>query len=188
MKAPVPELPTDLVPVGHITGAFGLQGWVKIHPYSSDATALLHAKTWWLGKAVKIGSTEVDPSAVQDVEKLEAKLQGDAVVARIMGIATRDAAENLKGHVIQIQRSHFPVLSNNEYYWTDLIGMNVVNLQGEHLGVVEELIDNGAHPILRVVKATEDDQREYLIPFVEKFVPVVDQKGHSIKVDWGLDY
>ena len=182
------KIPADLILVGHITGAYGVQGWVRIHPYSAEASALLHAKTWWLSKTA-------DGIEAHDVEKLEAKVHGDDVVARIMGIAGRDAAEGLKGHVVQIQRSHFPVLSNNEFYWLDLIGLAVENLQGESLGVVTDLIDNGAHPILRVVQTGSDQQaqelvsgREYLIPFIEHFVPVVDQKNKKITVDWGLDY
>ena len=183
------KIPADLVLVGHITGAYGVQGWVRVHPYSAEASALLHAKTWWLSKPAA-GVAE------HDVEKLEAKIHGEDVVARMMGIVGRDAAEALKGHVVQIQRSHFPVLSNNEFYWLDLIGLAVENLQGESLGVVADLIDNGAHPILRVVKAeavsASDQQpaseREYLIPFVEHFVPNVDQKNKKITVDWGLDY
>jgi len=185
------KIPADLVLVGHITGAYGVQGWVRVHPYSAEASALLHAKTWWLSKTAA-GVAE------HDVEKLEAKIHGDDVVARIMGIVGRDAAEGLKGHVVQIQRSHFPALSNNEFYWLDLIGLAVENLQGESLGVVADLIDNGAHPILRIVKTAvnaPDQQaqepasdREYLIPFVEHFVPDVDQKNKKITVDWGLDY
>ena len=183
------RIPSDLVLVGHITGAYGVQGWVRIHPYSADADALLHAKTWWLGKSAAPG--KVEPETFHDVEKLEAKIHGDDVVARIMGIAGRDAAEALKGHVVKIARSHFPVLSGNEFYWLDLIGLDVVNLQGEVLGVVADLIDNGAHPILRVVRTDASKsgvEHESLIPFVEHFVPEVDQKNKKITVDWGLDY
>jgi 16S rRNA processing protein RimM len=180
--------PADLVSVGHITGAYGVQGWVRIHPYSADASALLHAKTWWL---VRDQGSEGSATELHDVEKLEAKRHGDAVVARIMGIVGRDAAEALKGSVVQIQRSHFPVLGNNEFYWLDLIGLAVENDQGESLGVVTDLIDNGAHPILRVAQAkTEENSpvREYLIPFVEHFVPTVDQKNKKILVAWELDW
>ena len=179
--------PTDLIPVGHITGAYGVQGWVRIHPYSADAGALLHAKTWWLSRP---------GSVAQDVEKLEAKRHSDDVVASLMGFVGRDAAEGLKGNVVHVQRSHFPALSTNEFYWLDLIGMAVVNVQGENLGLVVDLIDNGAHPILRVVLTTAQAveptesivSREFLIPFVERFVPDVDQKNKKITVDWGLDY
>lgn len=195
-RAMTTHVPTDLISVGHITGAYGVQGWVRIHPYSADASALLHAKTWWVGKSERRLEALTE---VKNVEKLEAKLHGDDVVARIMGIVGRDAAEALKGFVVQIQRSHFPVLSNNEFYWLDLIGLAVENCQGESLGIVADLIDNGAHPILRVVQTeeletlaaksrTSPSAREYLIPFVEHFVPSVDQKNKKIIVDWGLDY
>ena len=179
-------VPADLIPVGHITGAYGVQGWVRIHPYSADAAALLHAKTWWLSRS---------DSVAQDVEKLEAKRHGDDVVASLMGFVGRNAAEGLKGNVVHVRRSHFPPLTTNEFYWLDLIGLAVVNTQGESLGQVVDLIDNGAHPILRVVliaaqptDPAEPASREFLIPFVAHFVPEVDQNNKKITVDWGLDY
>jgi 16S rRNA processing protein RimM len=109
-----------------------------------------------------------------------------------MGVAGRDAAEALKGAAVQISRSHFPALSDDEFYWLDLIGLEVENLQGEQLGVVRDLMDNGAHPILRVappqVPGDEKAQQEILIPFVDHFVKTVDQKIKKITVDWELDY
>jgi 16S rRNA processing protein RimM len=196
-------IPPDLIPVGHITGAYGVQGWVKIHPYSPEASALLHAKTWWIGRPSgrSTSTSDIHSEAladVHDVDKLEAKFHGDGLVARMMGVVGRDAAENLKGSVVHVQRSHFPVLSGNEFYWLDLIGLAVENCQGENLGVVSNLIDNGAHPILRVTQVNDQSNhesiqgealaREYLIPFVDHFVPCVDQKNKKIIVDWGLDY
>jgi len=174
-------VPEDLVLVGHVTGAYGIKGWVKIRPYSSDADALLYAKTWWL-----------DKPALQDVEAMQAKVHGDDVVAQLMGVADRSAAEALKGAAVHVRRSHFPPLSTDEYYWIDLIGLAVENLQGEGLGTVADLMDNGAHPILRVVATSPlpgaDKPKEWLIPFVDQFVKTVDQQGKKITVDWGLDF
>jgi 16S rRNA processing protein RimM len=174
-------IPDDLVLVGHVTGAFGIQGWVRIKPYSADADALLHAKTWWL-----------DKPDLRDVDMMQAKTHGEDVVAQLMGVADRNAAEALKGTAVQIRRSHFPPLSNDEFYWVDLIGLTVENLQGESLGTVNDLMDNGAHPILRVtVPETPDADKapqELLIPFVDQFVKTVDQAGKKITVDWGFDY
>lgn len=173
------KIPEDLVPVGHITGAYGLQGWVRIRPYSDDADALLNARTWWL-----------DKPAMRDVEVMQSRIHTDDVVAKLMGVADRDAAEALKGATVQVARSHFPALSDNEFYWIDLIGLEVENLQGQHLGSVRDLMDNGAHPILRVtpMAATEDKPQEMLIPFVEQFVITVDKAAKKITVDWGFDY
>jgi len=174
------QIPEDLVLVGHVTGAYGIKGWVRIRPYSSDADAMLHAKTWWLDKPV-----------LRDVDMMQAKMHGEDVVAQLMGVADRDAAEALKGAVVQVRRSHFPPLDDDEFYWVDLIGLAVENLQGEALGAVADLMDNGAHPILKVVSpvvAVGEKPKEWLIPFVDQFVKTVDQAGKKITVDWGLDF
>ncbi len=167
--------PSDLVLVGHITGAFGIAGWVRIRPYSSDAGAMLGAKTWWL-----------DKPAMQDVDVRQVKAHGTDVVAQLVGYADRNAAETLQGAQILISRSRFPVLADGEYYWTDLIGMQVVNLAGQSLGQVADLMDNGAHPILRVQPV--DSKEERLIPFVAQYVKEVDQPARVIRADWGLDF
>lgn len=173
-------IPDDLVLVGHVIGAFGIQGWVRIRPYSADADAMLHAKTWWL-----------DKPTLRDVDMMQAKHHGEDVVARLVGVADRNAAEALKGATVQIRRSHFPPLSDDEFYWVDLIGLAVENLQGEILGSVVDLMDNGAQAVLQVqappAPGTEKP-KEWLIPFVEQFVKTVDQQARKITVDWGLDY
>jgi 16S rRNA processing protein RimM len=177
-------IPDDLVLVGYVSGAYGIQGWVRIKPYSSDADALLNARTWW-----------IDKPELRDVAMLQSKVHSGDVVAQLMGVAGRDAAEALKGATVQIPRSHFPALEKDEFYWVDLIGLAVENLQGEQLGQVLDMMDNGAHPILRVKPAAapqaaqpEDKVQEILIPFVDQFVKTVDQKAKKITVDWGLDF
>lgn len=181
-------VPSDLVTVGYITGAYGIQGWVRVKPYSADADALLSAKSWWL-----------DKPELRDVEMMQSKYHSGDVVARLMGVAGREGAEALKGAVVQISRSRFPALSDDEFYWVDLIGLAVENLQGESLGVVSDLMDNGAHPILKVaVPVVAADPAapagagkpaaEILIPYVDQFVKSVTLAEKKMVVDWGLDY
>jgi len=108
-----------------------------------------------------------------------------------MGVADRNAAEALKGTAVHIPRRYFPALDSDEYYWVDLIGLEVENLQGEVLGQVVDMMDNGAHPILRVTPPAEPEQEsapEMLIPFVEHFVKTVDLAGKKITVDWSRDF
>jgi 16S rRNA processing protein RimM len=107
-----------------------------------------------------------------------------------MGTEGRDAAEDLRGATVQIRRAHFPPLDDNEFYWVDLIGYRVQNLAGETLGEVAGLIDNGAHPILRVAVPAQDAAKpqELLIPFVDRFVTTVDQQAKLMIVDWEMDY
>jgi 16S rRNA processing protein RimM len=174
-------VPDDLITVGYVAGAYGIAGWVKVRPYSAEAEALLQVKNWWL-----------DKPALHDTQVLQVKRHAADVVAQLMGVAGRDAAEALKGATVQIRRSHFPALAADEFYWLDLIGLDVENLQQEALGQVVDLMDNGAHPILRVVPAgiaaPEQAAAELLIPFVDQFIVAVDQAGKKITVDWGRDY
>ena len=172
-------VPDDLVLVAHVTGAFGIAGWIKLRPYSEEASALFHAKTWWL-----------DKPELHDVDVIQLRAQGDDVVVKLLGIESRDAAEALKGSTVQVRRAHFPPLEDNEFYWIDLIGHTVVNLRGELLGDVCDLMDNGAHPILRVAVPASEGKKstELLIPFVEHYVTEVDQEAKRIKVDWESHY
>lgn len=174
------KLPDDLVIVGHVLGAWGVQGWVRIKPYSADASAMQVVKTWWL-----------DKPEMRDVDVRQVKMHGTDLVASLMGVADRNAAELLKGAVVKIARSRFPALADGEYYWTDLIGLQVENLQGENLGQVADMMENGAHPILRVASAALEDGKpgpERLIPFVGQFIKTVDLTARKISVDWGADF
>jgi 16S rRNA processing protein RimM len=114
------------------------------------------------------------------------------LVATLVDVDGRDAAEALKGATVQVPRSAFPELPEDEYYWSDLIGMDAVNLQGDALGKVTDMMHNGAQSILRITpvldEATEGEAQERLVPFVDQFVKQVDMAGKKITLDWGLDY
>lgn len=180
--------PEDLVIVGYVSGAFGLQGWVKIRPYSTTADALLDAPSFWLESAGQAGAA---PS-LREVKRLSSKVHGEDVVARLDEVPDRTAAEALKGCVVKVSRKAFPEPEQDEFYWVDLIGLSVQNLQGENLGIVRAMMDNGAQSILRVaasdVPEAELMKHERLIPFVDHFVKEVDREAKKIIVDWGVDY
>ena len=174
------HVPDDLTQVGYVSGAFGVTGSIRVTPFSSDADALLNVKTWWL-----------DKPSLRSVEVRTAKMHGGDVVAQLVGTLGRDASEALKGAAVSIPRSEFPQLPADEFYWSDLIGLSVVNLQGEALGQVSDMMHNGAQSILRITPvpdAASEKAIERLIPFVDQFVKNVDQTTKVITVDWGLDY
>jgi len=177
------QVPDDLIQVGYVSGAYGLVGGIRITPHSVDADALLNVKTWWL-----------DKPTLRAVNVRTAKYHSGDVVATLVGMRDRDEAEALKGATVQVSRSLFPALEEDEYYWTDLIGMDVVNLQGEALGKVTDMMHNGAQSILRITPgadpAGEPDAKvqDRLVPFVDQFVKTVDLKAKLITLDWGLDY
>ncbi|MFT4070191.1 ribosome maturation factor RimM [Paraburkholderia sp.] len=178
--------PADAIEVGAIVDAYGLKGWVKVSAHSDagqGGDALLSAKRWWLLKGQERSSA---PS-------LQAKTHSDSVVAHLGGVADRDAALALRGSRVYISRSEFPALEADEFYWVDLIGLDVVNLAGLNLGKVVGMIDNGVQSVLRVeYPATDKNGKpiagERLIPFVGVYVKTVDQAAKRIVVDWDADY
>lgn len=106
------------------------------------------------------------------------------MVAAAQEVTDRNAAEALKGARVFVARSSFPTAGDDEYYWVDLIGCAVSNRDGAALGSVTELLDTGAHSVLRVVQG----EAERLIPFVAAYIDSVDLEARRIVVDWGLDY
>lgn len=183
--------PDDAVEVGRIVDAWGIKGWIKVLPFAKDPQALFSSKRWYLkepearsGQPKSAGPVASYPSLLKIAE---AKEHGEVVVAQVRDIPDRNAAEALIGCRVFIPRSSFPTPDEGEYYWTDLIGMAVVNRQGEPLGTVSGLIDTGPHSVLQV--ASDDAAApERLIPFVAAYVDDVSVAQRRITVDWGLDY
>jgi len=176
-------VPDDLIQVGHITGAYGIRGGVRVTPYSMDADALLSVKTWW-----------IDKPSLRTVQVRNAKYHSGDVTATLVDVTDREAAEALKGATVQVSRADFPELPEDEYYWTDLIGLDTVNLQGEALGKVSDMMHNGAQSILRITPVPDPNAApdakapERLVPFVDQYVKTVDLQARLITLDWGLDY
>jgi len=164
----------DLVPMGFVRGAFGIKGWVKIHADTEHADGLFDYPVWWLGKD---GSWK--PYTFEN-----GTVQPKALAAKLEGIDDRDGAEALRGMQIAVPRSELPEAGDDEYYWSDLIGLAVVNQQDEALGTVDSLLETGANDVL-VVKG---EHGQKLIPFVDQYVLEVLPAEGRILVDWGLDY
>lgn len=181
-----PSWPDDAVEVGAIVDAYGLKGWVKIAAHAGagrGGDALLAARQWWLQKGAERSIARVS----------QAKTHGDAIVAHPAGLADRDAALALRGSRVFVRRGDFPALDADEFYWVDLIGLDVANEAGIPLGKVADMIDNGAHSIMRIEypaigKAGQPVTGERLIPFVGAYVKAVDQAARRIVVDWDTDY
>jgi len=159
--------------MGRIAAPFGIKGWIKVQPYSEDPGTLMDFASWRLGRGEQQAHYSVE--AVQD--------HGKALVAKLAGIDDRDAAYALRGQEISVAKRDLPPPEENEFYWSDLIGLTVVNREGAELGMVDSLMEGGANDLL-VVKGA----REHLIPFVAAFVGKVDLAGGTIEVDWGEDY
>jgi 16S rRNA processing protein RimM len=159
--------------MGRIAAPFGIKGWVKVQPFSEDPGTLLDFESWRVGRGEQHTHYSVE----------DAQEHGKALVAKLAGIDDRDAAYALRGQEISVAKSALPPPQDNEYSWSDLIGLKVVNREGVELGKVDSLMESGTNDLL-VVKGT----REHLIPFIAAFVGQVDLAGGTIEVDWGEDF
>jgi 16S rRNA processing protein RimM len=188
------KLPEDAIEVGRILDAWGVKGWLKVLPHSTDPEALLSAGTWYLQTPdVKFrpGFSLFSGTVALQIE--ESKIHSGSVVVKFSGLDDRTAAESLRGTRIFLSRSSFPAASADEYYWVDLIGLNVVNREGLALGCVRDLMTTGPQSVLCIeyTSTLEDGSSlgaERLIPFVAAYVDKVDIAGKCITVDWQPDY
>ncbi|HWH74194.1 MAG TPA: ribosome maturation factor RimM [Methylibium sp.] len=181
-----PVWPDDAVEVGRIIDAWGIKGGIKVLPFSSDPQALFSSKRWYLRAPEGRPAGVAKPPLLLRVTS--AREQGDAIVAMAQDIGDRNAAEALAGCRVFVSRASFPSADPDEFYWVDLIGLTVLNRADEALGTVADLLDTGAHSVLRVVDQTASPPLERLIPFVAAYIDEVDLAGRRIRVDWGLDY
>ena len=179
------ELPADAIEVGRIADAWGIKGWFKVLPHSASPEALFSSRRWYLLPSER-GAKTFSGTVLLRVR--EAKEHSDTVVASAHEVDDRDTAEALKGARIFIPRSSFPTADPDEYYWVDLIGLEVVNREGVALGQVKELLSTGPQTVL-VMEYPEDGKTlERMIPFVSAYVDTVDLAGRRITVDWQPDY
>ena len=161
--------------MGRVAAPYGLKGWVRIEPYSAEPDRLSAYPQWWVGRNGDWRELKVAESVLQ---------RGTRLVVRFEGWVERDAALELKGSEVALARESLPRSADNEFYWADLVGLQVVNAKDEELGTVSELFENGAHPVMRVVAG----HTERLLPFVEQVVRQVDMARGRIHVEWELDW
>jgi 16S rRNA processing protein RimM len=196
-------LPADAIEIGRITDAWGIKGWFKVLPHSASPEALFSSKAWFLlppDRPMKpkrsTATASVPVSQTHWTEPLlltvkEVKNHSDTVVACAHGMDDRNAAESLRGARIFVPRSSFPAAADGEYYWVDLLGLQVVNREGLDLGQVRDLMSTGPQTVLVIEAAPEAEggkSIERMIPFVSAFVDGVDLPGKRITVDWQPDY
>jgi 16S rRNA processing protein RimM len=159
--------------MGRISAPFGVKGWVKVEPNTAAARNLLSYKTWWLEER----------GEWREIAVAEARVHGRAVIAKFEGCDDRDAAAAWRGRTIAVPRTALPETKSGEYYWADLIGLEVVNESAQALGRVTGILQTGSNDVLVVA-----GERERLIPFIATVVRDVDLPAGVVRVEWGADY
>ncbi len=160
--------------LGKISGVFGVKGWLKIYANTDKKEDILSYKPWY-----------VERNKVRQPVKIKAgKPHGKTIIVLFEGIDDRNEAERWVGCDIYMSSDQLPTLKKNEYYWSDLIGLNVVSLNGDDYGTIDHMLETGANDVI-VVKG----ERERLIPFVlEQVVKSVDLNDGKMLVDWDADF
>lgn len=171
-----------MIVLGRIIAPYGVNGWLRLHPFGDDPERWREIERWWLG------SDEQDFSGWRAWPLQAMRRQGKGWVVKLTGVDDRDGAERLVGSFVGAPRSALPATAQDEYYWADLVGLSVVNEKQESLGRVTELIESGAHAVMVVVAGEGGQAQQRLLPFVGKVVKIVDVPAGVIRVDWERDW
>ena len=175
-------MPDDYILLGEISGVSGLKGWVKVFSHTSPRLQITEYKQWFLKKK---GSEEW-----QAVKVKGGKAQGKNIIASIEGVRYRDQAEALIGSTIAIKSDQLEKLSEGEYYWKDLIGLNVENTEGVKLGEIDWLFNTGSNDVIIIKGRNADGEKvEHLVPYIiDEYVVSVSLEDSLMVVNWDPDF
>ena len=172
-----------MVVMGRIVAPYGILGWLKIQPDTEYVDSLLDYESWWVGRDDNSKQPGIKNMPWREFEVEAAKIHGDGLVVKLKGVDDRDAALALKSKHIAVTRDSMPEAEEGEYYWSDLIGLEVTNLQQVILGKVTDVFETGANDVLVV-----QGERERLLPFIADVVLDVDLEANSMQVDWDAEF
>lgn len=162
------------ISVGRISGVFGIKGWVKVFSFTDPRENILTYSPWLLKKNDELKTVNI----------VDGQLQGKTIVAQLVDVNDRDQAASLMGWDICITQDQLPKAAKGEYYWSELIGLNVETIDGVQLGVVDSLLETGANDVIIV-----QGERERVIPFLQgQTIINVDPDAGRIIVDWDPEF
>lgn len=162
-----------LVCIGRVVGAWGVDGWLKVHSFTRDRTDLFEYGGWQLDTGGGIEAYELESG----------REQGRGLIAKLRGVDGRDGAARLLEARILVTGEQLPALADGEYFWHQLEGLRVETADGSPLGTVDYLFETGANDVM-VIRG----DRERLIPYNEEVVREVDLEAGVMRVDWDADF
>lgn len=167
----------EKVVVGQFGAPHGVRGWIRVHSFTEPVDNLLDYQPWFIQPK---GSDQWQPCPVEKVE-----FQAKGIVVLLKGIADRNQVALYTQCEIAVPRSLLPALPEGEYYWDDLVGLEVVTDKGVSLGKVDRLFETGSNDVLIV----KDDKRERWIPYLMgSAVIAIDAEKKVITVDWDPEF
>ncbi len=166
-----------LVVLGYIMGPHGVRGAVKVRSACEPASAIFNYRPWLLRSAA-------GERLETDAKALSVKGPNDQLIARLEAIDDRDIAALWQGAEICVERAVLPILAADEYYWTDLVGLNVVTESGVTLGTIHHLFATGSNDVMVI-----HGEREHLLPYLPgQCVKHIDLAQRTMIVDWDADF
>ncbi len=169
----------NLMKIGQLKKPYGIKGWLWVFSDTDDRTAIFAMQPWYMKTAM--GMKPLTVKAWRE--------QGTGIVAQFEQIPDRNVAETMNGVTLWVQQDVLPETGEDEYYWSDLIGVQVFNEQDEYLGDIAEMFETGAHDIMRVAATSDSlDGEERLIPWHKQTVIEVDMSAKKIIAAWPSDY
>lgn len=179
---------TDVV-VGLVSGLHGVQGALKIKSFCEPAEGIFKYRPWTLTRPELSASGSVAAKSASEMPALvgaplKIRGAGTSLAARFPEIEDRDQAALWLGSLISVPRSCLPKLGSGDFYWRDLIGLSVENLQGVAFGVIEEMMPTGSNDVMVV-----SGDRQRLVPYIPgQFVMNVDLAAGKMIVDWDPEF
>lgn len=162
------------ITIGRFGTPYGVKGWMKVHSFTEPADNILNYQPWYIK----------ENDTWQPIELSGRRKHNKGVVAGVEGCDNREQSVQYRNVDIAVPRSELPELTQNEYYWTDLEGLQVSMVSGEDLGVVDYVFETGANDVL-VVKG----EKEHLIPYhLERVVKNIDLDNKTMLVDWDAEF
>jgi 16S rRNA processing protein RimM len=169
------ESPEEFIPVGKISGAHGVKGWAKIYSFTEPRDNVLKYKPLYLSRH----------GEWIEIQVTGGRIQGKGVVMGISNVTDRDQVMPLIGSELAVKREQLKPVLEDEFYWTDLMGSEVVNTEQQSLGIIDHMLETGANDVMVVI----DGKQTRMIPFVmDDIVKSVDLDTKQVLVDWGTDY
>ena len=170
-----PDSRQRMITVGRLHGASGVRGEVKLESFTDPLRSIARYQPWILRDARGIERA---------CEGVRVREGGKGLIATMPGIEDKDAADALRGTEVLVPRSALPPPAEGEFYWVDLEGLRVVNVEGTDFGIVSHLFSTGANDVL-----VAQGERERMIPFVlPDYIRSVDFEAGVVTVDWGADF
>lgn len=175
------SMPSDdeLMQIAILKKPYGIKGWLWVFSYMQQREQIFAMSPWYIKTA----------KGLEQLTVLKWHRQKSGLVAQFAEISDRNHAEMMNGVGVWTHKDELPDLADDEYYWTDLVGLTVYNEQNECLGVVKNLFETGANDVMTVApSAISIDGDERLIPWHNRIIKTIDLSAKMLIVAWEKDY